>query len=50
MRPHGSTTTAFTITAGISVRFGSERITRSSTSSSTTTMTRCDANAASFCT
>ena len=35
---------------GISVRFGSARITLSSTSSSTTTMTRFEAKAASFCT
>src|SRR5881628_3044247 len=35
---------------GITVRLGSERMTASSTSSSTTTITRSEANAASFCT
>ena len=38
--PQGSTTTASTIRPGMIVRFGSARITASSTSSSTTTITR----------
>ena len=46
--PHGSTTTASTMSPGMIVRFGSARMTASSTSSSTTTMTRSAAKAASF--
>ncbi len=45
---NGSSTTASTITPGITVRFGSARITDSSTISSHTTITRSAANAASF--
>ena len=46
--PNGSTTTASTMIPGMAVRFGSARMTSSSTSSSTTMITRSAANAASF--
>src|SRR5882672_3860371 len=49
-RLNSSHTVIYTLSLhdALPIWFGSERITRSSTSSSTTTMTRCDANAASF--
>src|SRR5437016_2349044 len=46
--PQGSTTTASTMSPGMIVRFGSARITASSTSSSTTTRSPAAARAASF--